>query len=469
MDAVTLLDARPVAEAIEGAADVAAARDALLRIVEAHPDLADELISNELLCSGLVAVACASRSLVTAIVNDEALLDALRDAASMRSERYQSGYRASFDTFDPDGDPLRRLRRWKRREYLRIAARDLLGFADLPAVGRELAGLAAVSLEAALAIAAPTTPFAVIGMGKLGGAELNYASDVDVLFVHDGASADGERVARALLDAMRTPTADGIVFRTDADLRPEGRAGALTRNCESYESWYERWARPWEFQALIKARPIAGDPVLGEQFMTLSRRYVWRSELDPDAVREARAMKARAEAEMTRRGLDDRELKRGRGGIRDIEFAVQLLQLVHGRHDEAIRSAGTLEALSQLAHNGYIEEADEARLTDAYIFLRTVEHRLQLWEEQQTHTLPAACSDIATRATRLRSKHSRHSTASTKRQFDRFTSGCSSHQSSTHSPVSAPSRPRPPRSVSPHSASSMLRTPAPRSASSRAA
>jgi glutamate-ammonia-ligase adenylyltransferase len=120
-------------------------------------------------------------------------------------------------------------RRWKRREYLRIAAQDLLGLADLPMVGRELAALAEVCLAAALGIAAPDVRFAIIGMGKLGGRELNYASDVDVLFVHDGDSAEAERAARALLRVMTEPTADGIVFRTDPDLRPEGRSGALSR------------------------------------------------------------------------------------------------------------------------------------------------------------------------------------------------------------------------------------------------
>ncbi len=256
-------------------------------------------------------------------------------------------------------------------------------------VGRELAALAEVCLGGALGIAAPEMRFAVIGMGKLGGRELNYASDVDVLFVHDGAGEAADRVARAVLANMTTPTADGIVFRTDADLRPEGRAGSLSRNLESYAAWYERWARHWEFQALIKARPVAGDAELGEEFMALTRPRVWPEQLDPDAVREVRTMKARAEAELHKKGLTDRELKRGRGGIRDVEFAVQLLQLVHGRHDATIRSPTTLDALRELSTAGYVETADADRLTDAYVFLRTIEHRLQLWDEQQTHTLPA--------------------------------------------------------------------------------
>jgi glutamate-ammonia-ligase adenylyltransferase len=132
----------------------------------------------------------------------------------------------------------------------------------------------------------PTIPFAIVGMGKLGGAELNYASDVDVLFVHDGDGKEADRIARAVLSTMTTQTADGIVFRTDADLRPEGRAGALSRTVDSYEAWWARWARHWEYQALIKARPVAGDADLGDKFMETSRAFVWRDVLDADAIRE---------------------------------------------------------------------------------------------------------------------------------------------------------------------------------------
>jgi glutamate-ammonia-ligase adenylyltransferase len=226
-------------------------------------------------------------------------------------------------------------------------------------------------------------------MGKLGGRELNYASDVDVLFVHDGDTDTAERDARAVLAAMSAPTEDGIVFRTDANLRPEGREGPLTRTLASYTAYYDEWARTWEFQALIKARPVAGDRSLGERFMTLTTPRVWPARLDPDAIREIRAMKERAEEITQRKGLAERELKRGRGGIRDIEFAVQLLQLVHGRDDTSVRSPTTLDALNELAEGGYVEHADAERLDRAYRFLRTVEHRLQLHDEQQTHLIPS--------------------------------------------------------------------------------
>src|SRR5260370_15950294 len=185
---------------------------------------------------------------------------------------------------------------------------------------------------------------------------------------------------------MSEPTSDGVVFRTDANLRPEGRSGALSRTLDSYAAWSERWARPWEFQALIKARAAAGDVDLGEQFVARTRPVVWADVLDPDAVREARAMKARSEADLRRRGLTERELKRGRGGIRDVEFAVQLLQLVHTRHDTEIRSPNTLEALGALAPGGYIERADARELAAAYMFLRTAEHRLQLRDQAPTPT-----------------------------------------------------------------------------------
>lgn len=375
-----------VARAIEQSPEPALARAGLTRVFDAQPAVAEAVVTDAVARDAVIAIVCASRSLTQALATDAALVDVLTDQVLALEhdvgELEQSWARARDDA--PDG-----LRRWKRREYLRIAARDLTGRADLPAVGRELAALAEVSLAAALRLAAPAAPFAVIGMGKLGGCELNYASDVDVLFVHSGDPEAADRTARRVLTVMADPTPAGIVFRTDADLRPEGRSGALSRTVESYVAWWERWAQTWEKQALLKARPVAGDRDLGDRFMSAAQPTVWPEVLGPDAVREVRAMKARAESELARRGLDDREVKRGRGGIRDIEFAVQLLQLVHGRQDPTIRSATTLVALDQLVGGGYVNVADARPLDDAYRFLRTVEHRLQLWDEQQTHTLPS--------------------------------------------------------------------------------
>jgi glutamate-ammonia-ligase adenylyltransferase len=217
-------------------------------------------------------------------------------------------------------------------------------------------------------------------MGKFGGRELNYASDVDVLFVTAPGSGDGP--VRRLLDICRQS------FRVDADLRPDGRAGSLTRSVESYRAYWDRWAQPWEFQALLKARPVAGSTELGRRFIDAALERVWERAYSADELAQLRTMKARAEELVVRRGLVGRELKRGPGGIRDVEFAVQLLQLVHGRFDRTIRSPSTLQALAGLAAAGYVAEQDADALSSAYRFLRTVEHRVQLVEGEQTHAVP---------------------------------------------------------------------------------
>jgi glutamate-ammonia-ligase adenylyltransferase len=313
-----------------------------------------------------VAVTAASRALTRLLEADAAAIDVLADLDR----------RQPVDDLTPDA-----LVRWKQHELLRIAARDLSGHDDLEAVGANLAALAADVLDGACRIA-NTEGLAVIGMGKLGGDELNYASDIDVMFVGDGAREALVKQARAVLEISRR------CFRVDANLRPEGRDGPLVRSLESYEAYWDRWAAPWEFQALLKARPKAGSSLLGSRFLDTAQRWLWSRPFRADDLRSLREMKARAEAEVARKGLGDRELKRGRGGIRDIEFTVQLLQLVHGRADSLLRSPTTLDALGELASAGYVDDGDAAELADAYRFLRTVEHRLQLVDEQQTHTIP---------------------------------------------------------------------------------
>ncbi|GIU86203.1 MAG: glutamate-ammonia-ligase adenylyltransferase [Acidimicrobiia bacterium] len=380
-----MLDEPRLCAVLDRSADPALARAQVERLVDAHPWLPGRLRADPLLAEALVAVVGASRSLFAALERDPAAVTML-EAATLRAE---VDYRAEAAALLSGEDPPRALRRWKRRHVVRIAGRDLVGLADLRAVGDELARLADACLETALAIAAPAVPMCVVGMGKLGGDELNYASDVDVMFVHDGDTAAAEHAARSVLATMSRPGAEGIVFRTDADLRPEGRSGALSRTIEGYEQYWRRWARTWERQALIKARVVAGDGALGRRFSERAAAWLWQGPIDPDAVREVRAMKARTEELLDRKGIAEREVKRGPGGIRDVEFAVQLLQLVHGRHDETLRVRGTLDALERLAAGGYVTTADARRLDEAYVWLRTVEHRLQLVEERQTHTIPA--------------------------------------------------------------------------------
>jgi glutamate-ammonia-ligase adenylyltransferase len=297
------------------------------------------------------------------------------------------------------------LRRFRRRELLRIAVRDLDGGAPMDTVGAELADLADACLQAGLelatrAVAAPGDPpvsLAILAMGKLGGRELNYVSDIDVLFCHEPATgADTElagklasAIARELIAGLGAPNPEGPGFQVDANLRPEGRNGPLTRTFGSYLAYWDRWVEPWELQALIKVRPAAGDLRLGQRFVAEAARRVYPERFDPSTVTAVRHMKARVEASRAARAGGELQVKLGPGGLRDIEFAVQLLQLVHGRHEPALRSGNTLVALERLTAAGFVGRADAAQLADAYRFLRTVEHRLQLADERRTHTIPA--------------------------------------------------------------------------------
>ncbi|HEY3693407.1 MAG TPA: bifunctional [glutamine synthetase] adenylyltransferase/[glutamine synthetase]-adenylyl-L-tyrosine phosphorylase [Pseudonocardiaceae bacterium] len=297
----------------------------------------------------------------------------------------------------------RALRVTYRELITELAAADLAAVVEpeLPVVPFEqiaaaLAELAAGVLRAALAVGmAEVTPgcqpprLAVIGMGKCGAAELNYVSDVDVIFVGD--SEDELGAATKLASAtMRVASA---CFEVDAALRPEGKAGALVRTLEGHLSYYRRWAKTWEFQALLKARPVAGDVELGRRYLEAVGPMVWTAADRENFVPEVQAMRRRV-ANHVPAELVDRELKLGHGGLRDVEFAVQLLQLVHGRTDESLRVAATVAALAALGEGGYVGRDDAANLAASYRFLRLLEHRLQLHKLRRTHLLPAD-DDIA--------------------------------------------------------------------------
>ncbi|MCY4036154.1 MAG: hypothetical protein OXF64_01695, partial [bacterium] len=347
--------------------------------------LIDDLgITDERRARAAAMLAGASRSMSKAVRRDPSLLDVLDPPSGFAAEK------TSLVAPD-DADALDGLRRWKRRQLLRIALRDLLGEADLATVGRELSVLADACFARALEIADEGPPLAVIGMGKLGGNELNYASDVDIVFVHEGNSAAAARRARRVLEILTAFTPEGQVYRVDIELRPEGGAGALSRTPEAFGTYFDRWAVPWERQAYIKTRLTAGDRELGNAFFDAVKPGVWGENLEADTVPHLRALKLRVEDSAKRKG--SRELKKGPGGLRDIEFTVQLLQLVHGRADPSIRSPNTLTALRQLSWGEYIDQADAVHFTTAYIHLRTVEHRLQLRDERQTHELPADDAD----------------------------------------------------------------------------
>ncbi len=335
--------------------------------------LGAEQLGDEELASKVAAVAGASRALARLLGADGGALAALGSGGEIDLE----AVRGAADETE--------LARSKQLCYLKVAAGDLEGRLSLEEVCAWLSRLADAVLEAACRLAG-AEELAVIAMGKLGADELNYASDVDIVFVTgEGADLDAcSSAGRRLLQVARG------CYRVDADLRPEGRNGALVRSLASYNTYWERWARPWEFQALLKARPAAGQPEIGRAFEERAAAAVWSRHLEADDIAELRRMKARTEEAVARRGLSTRELKRGPGGIRDIEFSAQLLQLVHGRNDPALRVRSTLGALAELAAAGYVDRGDACLLSLAYRFLRTVEHRLQLVEGAQVHTVPAA-------------------------------------------------------------------------------
>jgi glutamate-ammonia-ligase adenylyltransferase len=283
-----------------------------------------------------------------------------------------------------------------RDRLLVLAALDLASVVEnepvLPFVkiGEHLSDLADAALGAALLVATRSVcgddgqppRLAVIAMGKCGARELNYVSDVDVIFVAEEANAVTTRVAG---ETMRF--ASEAFFEVDAALRPEGKRGQLVRTLESHVAYYQRWAKTWEFQALMKARPAAGDAELGRQYIDALMPMVWTACEREDFVPEVQAMRRRVES-LVPADERARELKLGTGGLRDVEFAVQLLQLVHGRNDESLHVASTIDALAALGADGYIGRDDSANLTASYEFLRLLEHRLQLQRLKRTHMLP---------------------------------------------------------------------------------
>ncbi|WP_431907022.1 bifunctional [glutamine synthetase] adenylyltransferase/[glutamine synthetase]-adenylyl-L-tyrosine phosphorylase [Micromonospora carbonacea] len=291
----------------------------------------------------------------------------------------------------PSTQPVAVLRQAYRLALLRIAAADLTGGRALEQTMAALSALADATLAAAYGIAVGELPegtavprLGVVAMGKCGGGELNYVSDVDVIFV----CAEDDELPAATTIATRLIHVCGLVaWPVDAALRPEGNRGPLVRTLASHLAYYRRWARTWEFQALLKARPAAGDLALCQEWIDQLAPLVWTAAERPEAVDDVRSMRRKIIDNIPPKELD-REIKRGPGGLRDIEFAVQLLQLVHGRGDETLRVPGTIPALRALVAGGYVGRADGEALLRGYRFLRGVEHRLQLQGLRRTHTVP---------------------------------------------------------------------------------
>ncbi|TYO99085.1 glutamate-ammonia-ligase adenylyltransferase [Geothermobacter ehrlichii] len=332
------------------------------------------------------------------------------------------------------------LRRFKYRQILRIGGRDLCGLADFEATGRELADLASACLQRAyeicdrllradygaplLAVEADACPleaeFTVIGMGKLGGRELNFSSDIDLIYIYtsdrgqtagidDGRGGRRNRIGlhayfcklgEYISRALGQVTADGFVFRVDLNLRPEGSRGELANSLRGAELYYESWGQSWERTAMLKARPVAGSLALGDQFLKILEPFVYRRYLDYSMVEDMKVMKQRIDRSLVRSEEAERNLKLGRGGIREIEFFIQALQVIHAGKNPRLREKNSLRALDMLREEGLIDAKDHRTLRQAYIFLRNAEHRVQMVQEGQIHSLPKRPEELRALARR---------------------------------------------------------------------
>ena len=390
----------------ERVADRDQALEALERLWHADPQLFGRIVSDESWLLRVLLVLGGSTALAQTLTRhpEEALC--LEHAPEARGA---DGWRAFVEdrvapvggVAEGNGDALRLA---NRVALIEIACRDLA--AENPVdlvhdIAAELSHVADAVLEMSLAYARAEVPgwektrLAVLAMGKTGAQELNYISDVDVVYVAepaDGVGADeavaiGSRIAAAQARICSAHTAEGTIWQVDAALRPEGKAGPLVRTLDSCRAYYEKWAKNWEFQAMLKARPAAGDLALGEAFVELISPLVWCAGERPGFLSEVRAMRARVISLLPARQADA-EIKLGEGGLRDTEFSVQLLQLVHGRADDRLRSRGTFRALHELVDDGYIGRADGAEMETAYRFQRLLEHRVQLRRLRRTHLVP---------------------------------------------------------------------------------
>ncbi|MGW4035143.1 bifunctional [glutamine synthetase] adenylyltransferase/[glutamine synthetase]-adenylyl-L-tyrosine phosphorylase [Streptomyces sp. NPDC004778] len=410
LDALASVRSDPVLlEALGATADPDLALRGLVRIVEAGEEgerqvLLDTLVTAKPLRDRLLGVLGASEALGDHLARHPRDWQALVTYESADLHPGVAEFEQGLaEAVDPDS-----LRVAYRRCLLTLAARDVCGTTGLAQTAAELADLATATLRAALAIARTAAPedaaqcrLAVVAMGKCGGRELNYISDVDVIFV--GEARDGVDETKAMQAATRLAahmmricsdtTVEGTIWEVDANLRPEGRNGPLVRTLSSHLAYYQRWAKTWEFQALLKARAVAGDPELGAEYVEAVSPLVWGAADRENFVPDVQKMRRRVVDNIPADRIE-RELKLGPGGLRDVEFAVQLLQLVHGRSDASLHSGSTLEALRALADGGYVGRADAAQLDEAYRFLRSMEHRIQLYRLRRTHLVPEDEADL---------------------------------------------------------------------------
>nr|WP_245348622.1 bifunctional [glutamine synthetase] adenylyltransferase/[glutamine synthetase]-adenylyl-L-tyrosine phosphorylase [Paeniglutamicibacter psychrophenolicus] len=420
------------------AADPDQALLSLIRLVP-HAPAALELVADPRTAPGFLRLLGASGAMANFMIREPGCLEVFRtpapermagrEAMELRAQLLRAVGADPASAIPPVAgvsgeEGYRVLRVAYRRALLSLVHRDL-GAADaleaMPEVGRELADLAAAAIEGALAISRAEAAarfsvedvadvrLAVIGMGKCGAHELNYVSDVDVIYVHSS-----ERLDEELAHTVATELASGIsraidasgtepgLWEVDANLRPEGKDGALSRTLESHAAYYGRWAASWEFQALLKARAIAGDAELGAAYEAMVAPLVWGASERDGFVESVQRMRRRVTANIKPAELAH-QIKLGPGGLRDVEFTVQLLQLVHGRVDETLRVRSTTGAIAALSLAGYIGRDDARKFDSSYRFLRVLEHRIQLVNLRRTHLMPHKESGQRVLARALRS------------------------------------------------------------------
>lgn len=341
----------------------------------------------------------------------EQIVEPRRLALNKSVEQLVGEARAAVEPFDTLADQLDALRRFQRWELLRIGISDLLDLFDMKAATRQLSNLADSLVQTCLRLVTHQgreadddnpneTCFTVIGMGKLGGQELNYSSDIDFLFLATPPSTQATRIGEKLIDALARVTTEGFLYRVDMRLRPWGKVGPLVSSPDGYLGYLSKHAMLWEKQALLKARVVAGDRRVGEDFLSRSRPLLFGEPID--SVRaDVFAMKQRTEAFLQQKGRIRGDVKLGEGSIRDVEFCVQFLQLAHGAERPEILSHNTLEGLANCFRAGLLTLDEYRVLMDGYVFLRTIEHHLQMMDYRQTHTLPDDPEAIAQLARRL--------------------------------------------------------------------
>lgn len=401
------------------------------RHVAALPDPVaglDRLISRPRTVEILLQVFSTSQHLSELLIRRPELIDWLQAGAERRDRgTLIADLWSTLTGPEAEADARLAIRRFRLRETLRIGYNDIVRGFPLEVTTTDLSHLADACVEAAVRLAranaerrygTPTRAdgeparFAVLAMGKLGGVELNYSSDIDLIFLYDedGATAGLRVVSNAeffarmsaeVVQLLSDHTTLGIAYRVDMRLRPEGDQGVLARSLDATLNYYVNRGRTWERQALIKCRPIAGDPGLGSAFIAAITPFVYRRYLSATEISEIKSLKRRIEQRTVSAGRADTEVKTGRGGIRDVEFVVQFLQLLHGGEYPVVRSANTLEAIDRLEQVGSLTPEERSVMDDTYRFLRQVEHRLQILFDRQTHEMPRSMEELRTLAIRM--------------------------------------------------------------------